>query len=257
MTATCQGCRDGAAFELPITMAFQPIVDVPQQRVFAHEALVRGAGGESAGSILAQVSDANRYAFDQKCRVKAIELASTLSLADQGAFLSINFLPNAVYEPRACIRLTLSAAMRTGFPVQQIIFEFTEVERLYATHLLNILRSYRSMGFKTAIDDFGSGYAGLGLLSEFQPDFVKLDMGLVRGVEKSTVKQKIVRNTLNMLLDLGITPICEGVESVGEFETLRDLGVDLMQGYLFARPAIAVLPSPIWPGDECAERWAV
>lgn len=248
MTVACEGCRDGAAFDLPITMAFQPIVDVRARRVFAHEALVRGQDGRGAGAVLAQVSATNRYAFDQKCRVKAIELASDLKLPDQDALLSINFLPNAVYEPRACIRLTLAAALRTGFPVQRIIFEFTEVERLDSAHVLNILRSYRAMGFKTAIDDFGAGYAGLGLLSEFQPDLVKLDMELIRGMEKSAVKQTIVRNTLAMLRDLGVTPICEGVETIGEFEALQDLGVDLMQGYLFSKPGLAALPDPAWPG---------
>lgn len=247
MTASCEGCRDGAAFDLPITMAFHPIVDVKERCVFAHEALVRGADGQGAGAVLAQVSPSNRYAFDQKCRVKAIELASDLKLAADGSLLSINFLPNAVYEPRACIRLTLAAALRTGFPIQRIIFEFTEVERLDSAHVLNILRSYRAMGFKTAIDDFGAGYAGLGLLSEFQPDLVKLDMDLIRGLEKSSVKQTIVRNTLNMLRELGVTPICEGVETIDEFQALRDLGVDLMQGYLFSKPGLAALPVPIWP----------
>lgn len=247
MTVACEGCRDGASFELPITMAFHPIVDARSQRVFAYEALVRGEGGQGAGAVLAQVSSANRYAFDQTCRVKAIELASRLQLADQGAYLSINFLPNAVYEPRACIRLTLAAAMRTGFPVQNIIFEFTEVERLDSAHVLNILRSYRAMGFKTAIDDFGAGYAGLGLLSEFQPDLVKLDMDLIRGLDKSAVKRAIVRNTLNMLRDLGVTPICEGIETVAEYKALRELGVDMMQGYLFSRPGLAMLPAPLWP----------
>ncbi len=257
MTIACEGCRDGAAFELPITMAFQPIVDVQARRVFAHEALVRGVDGLGAGAVMAQVSPTNRYAFDQTCRVKAIELASELRLADLNALLSINFLPNAVYEPRACIRLTLAAAMRTGFPVQNIIFEFTEVERLDSAHVLNILRNYRAMGFKTAIDDFGAGYAGLGLLADFQPDLVKLDMDLIRGIEKSGVKQTIVRNTLNMLRDLGITPICEGVETVGEFEALRDLDVNLMQGYLFSAPGFASLPEPMWPGDEKVLRAAL
>ena len=163
----CEGCRDGAGFDLPITMAFQPIVNLKTRTVFAHEALVRGQGGESAGTVLEQVSHANRYAFDQKCRVTAIEVAASLNLAADGAHLSINFLPNAVYEPRACIRLTLAAALRTGFPVQRIIFEFTEVERMDPAHVLNILRNYRAMGFKTAIDDFGAGYAGLGLLAMF------------------------------------------------------------------------------------------
>lgn len=250
MTATtgCSGCRDGAGFDVPITMAFQPILDVGAGTVFAHEALVRGLAGEGAGVILAQVSESNRYAFDQQCRVKAIELAAELKMADQGANLSINFLPNAVYEPRACIRLTLAAAMRTGFPINRIIFEFTEVERLDTDHILHILRSYRAMGFQTAIDDFGAGYAGLGLLSKFQPDIVKLDMDLIRDIDTSTVKQTIVSSTLRMLRDLGVTPLCEGVETLGEYETLRDLGVDLMQGYLLAKPALAALATPVWPG---------
>ena len=250
MTATtgCSGCRDGAGFDVPITMAFQPILDVGAGTVFAHEALVRGLAGEGAGVILAQVSESNRYAFDQQCRVKAIELAAELKMADQGANLSINFLPNAVYEPRACIRLTLAAAMRTGFPINRIIFEFTEVERLDTDHILHILRSYRAMGFQTAIDDFGAGYAGLGLLSKFQPDIVKLDMDLIRDNDTSTVKQTIVASTLRMLRDLGVTPLCEGVETVGEYDVLRHLGVDLMQGYLLAKPALAALTTPVWPG---------
>lgn len=250
MTATkgCDGCRDGAGFNMPITMAFQPIVDASTGAVFAHEALVRGAGGEGAATVLAQVSDTNRYAFDQQCRVTVIDLAAKLEMAEQGANLSINFLPNAVYEPRACIRLTLAAAMRSGFPINRIIFEFTEAERLDTDHILNILRSYRAMGFQTAIDDFGAGYAGLGPLSKFQPDIVKLDMDLIRGIDTSTVKQTIVGSILGMLRDLGVTPLCEGVETVGEYDVLRELGVDLMQGYLLAKPAVAALATPNWPG---------
>src|SRR4051812_4257890 len=128
MATGCEGCRDGAGFELPFTMAFQPIVDVQDRRIFAHEALVRGVGGEGAFSVLKAVEESNRYAFDQQCRVKAIELATQLDLPKDGANLSINFMPNAVYEPRACIRLTLATAMRTGFPLNRIIFEFTEDE---------------------------------------------------------------------------------------------------------------------------------
>jgi EAL domain-containing protein (putative c-di-GMP-specific phosphodiesterase class I) len=250
----CEGCRDGATFDMPITMAFQPIVDITRRTIFAHEALVRGAGGESAAQVLGQVQDANRYAFDQQCRVTAIDLAAKLNLAAGGSNLSINFLPNAVYEPRACIRLTLTTALKTGFPISNIIFEFTEVERLDTVHVLNILRAYRAMGFKTAIDDFGSGFAGIGLLSKFQPDIVKLDMDIVRGIDTDPVKRTIVRNTLRMLEDLDITPVCEGIETVAEFVVLRDLGVKLMQGYLFGRPVTAGLASPAWP--DLADRKA-
>ena len=252
----CIGCQDGAGFEMPITMAFQPILNVADGTVFAQEALVRGINGEGAGHILGQVSDQNRYAFDQTCRVKAIELAAGLKFADDGTSLSINFLPNAVYEPRACIRLTLATAMKYDFPLKRIIFEFTETEKLDTDHLLNILRSYRAMGFRTAIDDFGSGYAGLGLLSKFQPDLVKIDMDLIRDIDSDRVKRIILGNTLAMMKDLGIQVICEGIETPGEFDVLRDMGVELMQGYLFGKPSVASVTTPVWPTSKQPENRA-
>ena len=228
-------------------MAFQPIVDVVSGATFAHEALVRGTHGEGAATILAAVDDGNRYAFDQRCRVKAIELAASLGLARDGAHLSINFMPNAVYEPRACIRLTLDAAKRTGYPLDHIIFEFTEAERLDTAHLLDILTAYKAIGFKTAIDDFGAGHAGLQLLSKFQPDIVKIDMDLVRGIDADRVKRSILRHTLRLLEELGITPLCEGVETADELAALQDLGVRLIQGYLIAKPAFERLATPSIP----------
>ena len=116
MSKGCEGCRGGGAFDKPFSMAFQPIVDVSSGKVFAHEALVRGPKGEGAHTILSAVDQTNRYAFDQMCRVKAIELAAALRPPGDDACLSINFMPNAVYEPRACIRLTLDAADEERLP---------------------------------------------------------------------------------------------------------------------------------------------
>ncbi|PXW79127.1 EAL domain-containing protein (putative c-di-GMP-specific phosphodiesterase class I) [Blastomonas natatoria] len=245
----CSGCREGAEFALPITMAFQPIIDARTGNVFAHEALVRGSKGEGADQVLGHVSDESRYVFDQQCRVKAIELAASLGFAESGTNLSINFLPNAVYEPRACIRLTLTTAMKHAFPLNRIIFEFTETEKLDTNHLLNILRSYRAMGFKTAIDDFGSGYAGLGLLAKFQPDIVKIDMDLIRNIDTDRARRSILKGTLDIMADLGVEVVCEGIETLGEYQALADMGVGLMQGYLFARPALAAVSPVNWPED--------
>lgn len=245
MTVGCQGCRNGSGFTLPFTMAFQPIVDTASGKVFAHEALVRGVNGEGALTVLSAVDDANRYAFDQQCRVKAIELASSLNLANSGALLSINFIPNAVYEPHACIRLTLAAATRTGFPLDKMIFEFTEAEKLDTAHLLKILQAYKEIGFKTAIDDFGAGYAGLQLLARFQPDIVKIDMDLIRGIDVEPVKRSILRHTLRLLEDLGILAVCEGVETIGELRAMQDVGARFIQGYFFARPAFQSLATPM------------
>jgi EAL domain-containing protein (putative c-di-GMP-specific phosphodiesterase class I) len=247
MSIGCQGCRDGAGFTVPFSMAFQPIVDIVSGTTFAHEALVRGPNGEGAFTVLSAVDETNRYAFDQQCRVRAIELAAKLDLAADGTHLSINFMPSAVYEPRACIRLTLDAAKRTGFPLDRIIFEFTETEKLDTAHLLNILKTYKAIGFKTAIDDFGAGYAGLQLLAQFQPDIVKIDMDLVRGIDASPVKRSILRHTLRLLEELAITPLCEGVETNDELMALQDLGVRLIQGYLLAKPTFERLAVPVVP----------
>lgn len=241
MGNSCAGCRDGASFPLPFSMAFQPIFDIGKGKIFAHEALVRGPGGQGAGTVLAMVSAENRYAFDQQCRVKAIELASTLFPKGDDARLSINFMPNAIYEPRACIRLTLATAMKTGFPLHRIIFEFTENEELDTAHILGILHAYRDMGFQTAIDDFGAGHAGLGLLSKFQPDLVKLDMDLIRDIDKERAKRVIVSHIVRMMEDLGIPLLCEGVETVEELKVIADMGVTLIQGYVFARPTFEAL----------------
>ena len=239
----CQGCRDGKPLPFAFTMAFHPIVDISQGTVWGYEALVRGMEGQGAGQILAMVEDSNRYKFDQACRVKAIELAGTL-FPDAHTRLSINFMPNAVYEPAACIRATLDAAQRVGFAHRQIMFEFTENERMTdVAHVQRIIAEYRKQGFATALDDFGAGYAGLNLLASFQPDFIKLDMDLIRGIATSPARQTIVASVILMARQLGVAVIAEGIETEPELVALRAAGVHLFQGFLFAKPAIASLPA--------------
>lgn len=240
----CLGCRGGDAFPVDFSMAFQPIYDVANGKVFAYEALVRGLDGSGADTILSLMDETNRYAFDQRCRVRAIELAARLGVADQGAFVSINFLPNAIYRPEVCIRTTLETARRVGFPTANIIFEFTENQQIHEPdRVLEILKAYRRMGFRTAIDDFGAGYAGLNLLAMFQPDLIKLDMELVRGIDTDRVKRSIVQGIVVVCRSLGIQMIAEGIETPGEMTCLRELGIDLLQGFLLARPSFEALPS--------------
>lgn len=243
----CRNCRDGRKLSFEFSMAFQPIVDARTKRVFAYESLVRGTDGSGAAGILVMVSEDNRYAFDQACRVKAVELAARLAVP---CYLSINFLPNAVYQAATCIRATLEAAKRFDFPTRRIIFEITENEQLVEKqHLKDILLEYKRQGFLTAIDDFGAGYSGLGLLAEFQPDIIKLDMHLIRNIHQDNARTAITEGILGICKALGIQVVAEGVETAGEFAKLRSLGVDLFQGYLFARPRFEALPAVAWPDD--------
>jgi EAL domain-containing protein (putative c-di-GMP-specific phosphodiesterase class I) len=193
---SCGACRNGEAFAGAITMAFQPIVDAVGQTVFAHEALVRGADGASAADVLASVDANNQYAFDQKCRVRALECAVEAQLP---AMVSINFLPNAVYNPEHCMRTTLAAAQR------------------------------------------------LNLLADFQPDLLKLDIGLIRSIDTDKVRQRIVRHVSQLCDDLDVRVIGEGVETADESSALVDLGIVLQQGFLFARPATGKATVPGFP----------
>jgi EAL domain-containing protein (putative c-di-GMP-specific phosphodiesterase class I) len=240
----CEACRDEVAVP-PFTMAFQPIVDVETNDVYAYEALVRPLGGGTAGEVLAQINDQNRYAFDQSCRVKAIELASQLGMT---SLLSINFLPNAVYQPAACLRKTFEAAERVGFPLHHLMFEVTEAEPSRDVgHLKAIFTEYKRHGMITAIDDFGAGHSGLNMLADFVPDVVKIDMALTRNIHADRVRRAIVASILSLCRELHISVIAEGVETLEEAVALRDLGVRLFQGYLFARPALERL-TPIAAG---------
>lgn len=234
----CEHCAGRLDFEF--TFAFQPIVNIQEKKLFGYEALVRGPQGEGAMSILSRVNDDNRYMFDQACRVKAIGLAAQLKLKEM---LSINFLPNAVYQPEHCIQSTLKAAKQAQFPIEQIMFEITESENVAnPKHLTKIFDYYQKQGFVTAIDDFGAGHAGLNLLASFIPNILKIDMELVRDIDTNPVKQIIARCLVSMCLQLNITVLAEGIETFEEAKFYADLGVHLMQGYYFAKPGFECLP---------------
>ena len=239
----CEGCLDGQAFTIPFSMAFQPIVDIESGGPFAYEALARGSEDEPAASVLDRVDDGNRYAFDQACRVKAIETSLAAGLLQTDARLSINFMPNAIYSPLACVQLTLKTAAATGFPLDRLMFEFTEQEHMESyDHVGAIIQTYRSLGFTVAIDDFGAGHSGLDRLARFPSDIIKLDMELVRGIDADPRRRAIVDAIAGLCCDLDTLLIAEGIETPSEAETLADLGVRYMQGFLFARPAFERLP---------------
>ena len=243
MSKICSGCRDGVDFDVPFAMAFQPIVDIEAKKPFAYEALVRGVDGAGALSILSRITETTRYSFDQACRVKAIETALSAGIMDTDARLSINFLPNAVYSPMACIQLTLRTAQAVGLPVDRLIFEFTENEEMGSPeHVASIIDTYKRVGFSVAIDDFGAGHSGLDMFARFVPDEVKLDMELIRGINADARRRAIVRSVVSMCSELDTLLIAEGIETAAEAATLRDLGVRYHQGFWYARPELGRLP---------------
>lgn len=241
----CEQCACGNGLDFSFTFAFQPIVDADNKTVFAYEALVRGTNGEGAMSVLANVNETNRYSFDQICRVKAVKLAAKLDMQPR---LSINFMPNAVYKAEYCIRTTLAAAKTYNFDTRKIIFEMIENEDLSSVeHLSSIIEAYQSMGFSTAIDDFGAGYSRFNIMILSPPDLLKIDMGLIRNIHKEPNKQAVVAGIITMMRQLGGRIIAEGVETEEEYDWLRAQGIALYQGYLFAKPGFECLPEPVFP----------
>lgn len=243
----CAECQGDQRLGFEFRMAFQPVVDARDRSIYGYEALVRTPDGGGAAEVIAQVTPEQLYRFDQTCRVRAIVTAAELGLQSR---LFINFFPNAVYQPATCIRLTLRAAQISGFPTENLVFEAAESEEVRdQAHVRRIFSDYRSRGFLTAIDDFGAGYAGLSSLTGFQPDLIKLDMGLIRGIDTDPVRQAIVAGTARIASGIGSTLLAEGVETAGEYRMLRALGIDLFQGYLFGRPALErleIVPEALW-----------
>ena len=239
--------RPEAARAPEFSYAYQPIVDISTREVFSYEALVHGPRNEPAYRIFQQVPGDRKYQFDQDSRVAAIALAARLG---RPCHLNLNFLPQGLLESTESIRITLEAAALHGVPIERIILEVTEGE-VIADHARfgALLNEYRGTGMKVAIDDFGAGYSGLNLLADFQPDQIKIDMNLVRGIEGHGPRQSIVRAVAQVCEDLGIDVIAEGVETVPEYLWFAELGVTLFQGYLFAKPGFECFPPVHYPDN--------
>ena len=186
--------------------------------------------------------------------VDFIDIAGLVRGASKGEGLGNQFLGNirecaAVLEVVRCFEDDdITHVDGSVDPLRDI--ETIETEQVdNNSHLTNILREYREFGFKTAIDDFGAGYSGLNLLADFQPDLIKLDMALIRDIDRDKARQAIVRGIVTICADLAVTVIAEGIETAGERDFLADAGIYLMQGYWFAKPAfkaLAEIPATAW-----------
>jgi EAL domain-containing protein (putative c-di-GMP-specific phosphodiesterase class I) len=235
--------RTGVDFEF--SFAFQPIVDAVCHEVVSFEALVRGPQGEPSSRVFAGVPARSLQRFDQACRCKAIHLADRLNLK---AGLNLNLVPNSSRYTRANVSATLDASLQEGFPVERLVFEVSETESMrHYARVGEIFRSYQDRGFKTAIDDFGAGLAGLHALAEYQMDFVKLDRSLIADVHVEHVKQVLLAGLIGACRQLSIEPVAEGVETAEEYHWLREAGIRFFQGFYFARPVFEAL-ADVRPG---------
>jgi EAL domain-containing protein (putative c-di-GMP-specific phosphodiesterase class I)/CheY-like chemotaxis protein len=212
-------------------MVFQPIVRCGRREVYAYEALVRTREPQvpHAGALIDMATQAGRL-VDLGRRVRRAVAEKTASAA---ARIFVNLHPvdladDDLYDPQA----PLSRIAR------RVVLEVTERAGLdEIPDLGERLRRLRALGFRVAIDDLGEGYAGLTSLARVAPEFVKLDMSLVRGIDGCPTQRHIVASTVQLCRALGSEVVAEGVETAAERDALVALGLDLLQGYLIAKPA--------------------
>lgn len=222
-----------------LTAHFQPIIDMRDNKIYGYETLTRGVmpdGTLMYPDILFTKSKRNDYNFklDRLCRESALKTAATKKIHQK---VFINFIPTSIYDPEFCLNSTVKWAQQLEFDPSQIVFEVIETELVKdQEHLKNILEYYRSKGFKIALDDVGEGYSSLNMLIELKPDIIKIDRNIISDIDKNKLKQSVYKALYNLAKEHEITVLAEGVESLYELETIKQIGVDLVQGYYFAKP---------------------
>lgn len=227
------------------TFAFQPIVNVRNKTIISYEALVRGLNNEPASEILGSIYSADKYMFDEALRKQAITLATSLT---NDCHLNLNLLPRCLESTSFEASSTLCSAKESGILLSNITLEIIESEIINdLENFIASINEYRAQGIHISIDDFGAGYSGLNLLAKFQPDSIKLDHTLINNIERIGPKQAIVRGILKTCLDLGIDVIAEGIETHDELSWCLEEGIDLYQGFLFAKPGFEGLPVVTYP----------
>jgi len=212
-------------------IAFQPIVDWKRRRTFGYEALVRSDGAFSRPNDILTAAEKLGRLTDLGRAIRR-RVAAHAAAAPAGALLFVNLHARDLQDPELMDRLSpLSAGARN------VVLEVTERTALeQVSDIAGRVERLRELGFRLAVDDLGAGYAGLASFASIEPDVVKLDMSLVRGVDVSPLKQSVIRSVVKLAEELGILVISEGIELPSERDALALLGCYLFQGYLFGKP---------------------
>lgn len=215
-------------------MAFQPIVSWSTREVFAYEALVRSRARELASPpALFDAAERLDRLTDLGRTIRRTTVRDATGAGVAVPLLFVNLHPHDLRDD------TLFTVADPLAPLaERVVFEVTERASLDdIPDAITRVASLRARGFRVALDDLGAGYAGLTSFAQLLPDFVKLDMSLVRGIDGHAAKQRLVASMIAVCRDLGMELIAEGVETAAERDTLVALGANLLQGYLFAKPA--------------------
>jgi EAL domain-containing protein (putative c-di-GMP-specific phosphodiesterase class I)/GGDEF domain-containing protein/CBS domain-containing protein len=221
-----------------IRTVFQPIVSLRDGTIYGYEALSRGPSGSDMESPSLLFECAQRFnklwELELLCRTKAIETVYTLSTKIR-LFLNVN--PSIMHDPKFQQGFTKDYLSQYSISAEDVIFEITEREAISnVADFTKTIRNYKDQNYKIAIDDAGAGYSGLNLISEVCPHFIKIDMNLIRDIDKDVTKQSLVKSMREFAALSNTYLIAEGIETEGELLKLIEIGVDFGQGYFIQRP---------------------
>ncbi len=222
-----------------IKTLFQPIVRVSNLEVFGHEALSRGIRQDgrlmSATTLFESAKSLNLlFNLDRQCREASVYAAAAKDL--QG-HLFMNFIPTAIYDPKECLKTTDEAIKASHLKVNKVVFEVVESEKVEShSHLRKILNYYKEQGYKTALDDVGTGFSTIEAYHALDTNFIKIAMDIVRNIDHDPANQAYLDKILHLKYNNGVAVIAEGVEREEELNYLKSKGVDFVQGYYFGKP---------------------
>ena len=232
-----------------LSALFQPVMDISSGTFFGFEGLIRGPADSPLHSPFNLFGAAKQQGLslevEMLCRQIVLESFSAQNLPGK---LFLNVSPDSLTHPSFKTGQTLAYLENLGIDPQRVIIEITENQPTFDFEgMRNALLHYRSMGFQIALDDLGEGFSSLRLWSELRPEFVKVDMHFVQGINTDPLKQQFLRSIQSIALSSGTQVIAEGIETAAEFRVIRDIGIACGQGYFIARP------NPVPPLNPPAE----
>ncbi|MCK7450222.1 diguanylate phosphodiesterase [Enterobacter chengduensis] len=226
--------------------ALQPIVEPSEGKISSLEALIRGNDGGSPEQFFRALDPDTLYLVDLQTKAYAFALAEKLGIGSHK--IAVNLLPMSLVNVPGAVEFLVDQIKNHGLQPEQVVLEITENEMISGLNQFNsAIKQLRGEGVGMAIDDFGSGYAGLSLLTRFQPDKIKIDREIISNIHLSGPKQAIVRSIISCCSDLEITLVAEGIEKIEEWCWLESAGIRRFQGFLFARPQLNGVGDIHWP----------
>lgn len=222
-----------------ISTVYQPIVSLTDGGIIGYEALSRGPAGtplERPDKLFKEAEDNNLlWELEYLCRMNAIERAKPIL---QSKYLFINVDPKVIDNDKYKTGFTRNLASTYNVNPMNIIFEITERTAIEDyKKFRRAIDNYINQGYRIAIDDTGAGYSGLRMLAEIHPQYIKIDMELIRDIDKKPINQTLIKTLHDFAVTSHMSVIAEGIETVDELNVLIDIGISYGQGYLLQKPS--------------------